>query len=191
MNIKLLEIFLYKTRNLIKKTFFKPDSLIDIETKFSLNYINIIENDFLLEQYFNNLSDSYDYNFKKDVLFTKTINSSNRFIEYSLKQNLSVHFIRKIIFYKVFMDFLEHHYKKFLEFGEFYDVDNIDIMFNAKFHSKEGWSGEINKLGHYKAVKEIKNIQFFKLVLIVEEKIKELEDRYNIDRWEEISIKFV
>ena len=173
------------------KNWFIKESLMDIEKHYLENYRYIIDSDYELNKYFKKLIENYDLNIIHKNLFIKKYDLLYRLLEYNIYNNISTALIRKIVFYKVLLDFKEFHYKNFLEFGLLNNIDHIDIMFIAKFQSKNGWIAAINKLGHLKIKGEFNDIDFLKLIIDVEKKIVLLEERYEIDKWLEITVKFV
>ena len=64
-------------------------------------------------------------------------------------------------------------------------------MIIGSFNSKDGWNHESHKIFNYKLKNRIDDIEYYKVIMSIEENMIILEERYNILNWNEISVKIV
>jgi GR25 family glycosyltransferase involved in LPS biosynthesis len=177
-------------KSYFNRYFIDMNNIDKLEEEFQRNYHNIVEDDVLLNSYFERVVNVFNNTCVNDLNYEKIHDFNFRYVEYILNKWYIISFIRKAYLSIIFIKFLKDHKEEFERFGIEHDVD-VDVIINGDFTSKDGWDKKEYNIMNKKIMGDLNITKFYKLIIIFEKLVVEAEERYNIISWDGLIIRIV
>lgn len=185
--------FVIYEKNLInfRRNNIEIKKLEDIQEEFLKNYYHIQNNELEIIKHYNELEESFQYYINDRLDYYEIIEDNNDMITYILNENISIPFFRKLILIDMYKNFMKNYQEKFKDNNDKNECDFFNILATIDFSTEQNWIAKNTNLYSMRINSNFKYYDFLILINKIEEKISELEERYDILKWNRIKIVIV